>query len=98
MGYRGADHGHAQCSIRQRALAMRGIARRQEAHLGELERLPQLERRAEMPVVNGIESAAKEPDGPVWSIQAARTPTSGSARRPANSTISKAISSQASPY
>ena len=99
VGHRRAHHGDAQRSIGQRAFAMRRIARRQEAHFGELQRLPQLEGGAQVPVVDRIEGSAEQADGPVAvrSIQAARFPVSGSVRRPANSTISSAISSQASP-
>ena len=61
-GHRGTHHRHAQRGIGERALAMRRAASRQEAHLGELERLPQLEGGAQMAVVNRIEGAAEEPD------------------------------------
>ena len=63
VGHRGAHHCHAQRSIGQRAFAVRRIARRQETHFGELQRLPQLEGRAQVPVVDGIERAAEEADG-----------------------------------
>ena len=74
VGHRGAHHRHAQRSIRQRAFAMRWIARRKETHFGELQRLPQLECGAQVPVVDRIEGSAEEANGPLRSIQAARVP------------------------
>ena len=41
---------------------MRRIAGGQEAHFAELQRLQQLERRAQVPIVDGIERAAEEPE------------------------------------
>jgi hypothetical protein len=40
-----------------------GIARGQEAHLREFEQLPELKRRAQMAIVDGIESATEEAYG-----------------------------------
>src|ERR1700758_2625247 len=63
IGDRRLDHLQAQLRGRVQMIAVRGTAGRQEAHLGEPELLPQLERGAQMPTVDRIEGAAEEADG-----------------------------------
>ena len=84
--------------------AMRRVAGWQEADFRELERLPELERGAQVSEMNWIEGAAEEADrsglsGAVFGrwCHAARVPVSGRVLRPANSTTIRAISSQALP-
>ncbi len=95
-GNRGLHHGQAYFGARERRLPMRWIARRQEAHFRELQRLAQFERRAQVTEMNRVERPAKIPIG---DMRPYFTTLRGSPRigRAQMSIASSAISSQASP-
>src|SRR5205823_4558273 len=67
----------------------------QEAHFGEPQLLPQLERRAQMATVNRVEGAAEDADGLHYIARARVSPEAGGS--PQMSAASNASSSHASP-
>src|ERR1700744_642 len=87
-------HLEPQFCIRDRLIPLGRIAGGQEAGLLQSQRLLQLERRAQMSVVNRIEGTAKNADR----IHRLTLPESGPAcKAPANAPVSPVITLQASP-